>query len=63
MYCSGTVLSLATSDLALFACLAGTAFFLRFITADECFVQGVTLPAGLRVLPTGNLGISQEIEP
>ena len=25
--------------------------------------QGVTFPAGLRVLPAGNLGISQEIQP
>ena len=25
--------------------------------------QAVTFPMGLRVLPTGNLGISQEIQP
>ena len=25
--------------------------------------QGVTFPAGLRVLPTGNLRVSQELQP
>ena len=30
---------------------------------DESFSQGVTFHTGLRLLPAGNLGISQEIKP